>query len=635
MARIAIQQDIDDPDNVQDITEIARQMSKLGHKDEAAMAYQAVIEKHSEHPETHEAYERLILDILDPDEKNQPASQIDRAARLARDYAAKYVGRPEYMSAGGKHPGFVQTFGRIVELLQERNQAADALVLAERLTAGQDKLSAESVKALATSQITTGKLEEAAATTETLLTAYEHSEDWGQAVNETAEAWRLAGQLDTAMGMYEQVMGVAKGTKAEAMARAGRMTIWIDRGQNELMVQESEAIFRDVPQERFVPLVGEILVSVAERCQDKMTLSSAPPTEEELSYPTQFYEAILARDPNFVPQPKTAYFLALCYQRMNQPDKATRLYNSAVRKEPELVKDYEQSKIQRAGDRYCGAYTVWHLLKYYGKTVPVSDISDRIGIGQKGYATIKDIVMAFAYYGIESQAVQVPVEKGVGLNRSFVQYRITAGINLGHFVLCIPDGSGKAIVLDGTKEPSVIDLSAYRTDDAVWDGTVVLISPSREEFIGKLVSAQIDWKTINAMGQCWMSDSTVLINCVEKTGIYYAKLNEKKQACIRGGCTDLDCKDTKPNCVTNKECSTSASPCHSLENTEVCNDWNVEEECLANGTWGVPCIYDQARNCWPKAIADGACNLYAGQCRTTGEPMPCGTWMHQCHDGLW
>jgi tetratricopeptide (TPR) repeat protein len=170
----------------------------------------------------------------------------EQAAQLVEDYTAKYAGRPEYMnSPDGEHAMFVPRAKEIVRRLQKRGQADEALTLAEGLTAGVDKPSLDLAKALAVSQIKTGKLAEATAATEKLLKDYPMDEAGAMAVVEVAAALREAGQLDTAMGLYEYARGIAKGTKAEAMARAGRAQVWVRQGKDKDVKVEVDAIIAD------------------------------------------------------------------------------------------------------------------------------------------------------------------------------------------------------------------------------------------------------------------------------------------------------------------------------------------------------------------------------------------------------
>jgi tetratricopeptide (TPR) repeat protein len=170
----------------------------------------------------------------------------EQAAQLVEDYTAKYAGRPEYMnSPDGEHAMFVSRAKEIIRRLQKRGLAGDALTLAEGLTAGVDKPSLDLVKALAVSRIKAGKLAEATAATEKLLKDYPMDEAGAMAVVEVAAALRKSGQLDKAMGLYEYARGIAKGTKAEAMARAGRAQIWVTQGKDEDVKAEVDAIIAD------------------------------------------------------------------------------------------------------------------------------------------------------------------------------------------------------------------------------------------------------------------------------------------------------------------------------------------------------------------------------------------------------
>ncbi|MCI0499773.1 MAG: hypothetical protein L0Y36_08865, partial [Planctomycetales bacterium] len=57
------------------------------------------------------------------------------------------------------------------------------------------------------------------------------------------------------------------------------------------------------------------------------------------------------------------------------------------------------------------------------------------------------------------------------------------------------------------------------------------------------------FKSSHAMSRCWMADIPKT-DCTALIDAYYARLSEQKQACLRGGCTDLDCVANGQTCYT-------------------------------------------------------------------------------------
>jgi hypothetical protein len=116
------------------------------------------------------------------------------------------------------------------------------------------------------------------------------------------------------------------------------------------------------------------------------------------------------------------------------------------------------------------------------------------------------------------------------------------------------------------------------------------------------------------------------------TGLYYGRLNEQKQAYLRGGC-DLDCLNAGKNCWVRQEC-TQDSNCYGL--IYACDDETEEETCQKSGSWGIPCTYDSAHNCGPKkkiAPKCGGTHCMLGQYLNDLCTGMTKEWIHQCHDG--
>jgi len=331
LARIAVQRDIDDPNNVQSINEIARQMSNSGYKEEAARAYQAIIQKYPEHPETHEAYGGLILNLLDLGRKKE-------AAQRAEEYTAKYAGKPEYMSPDGEHAGFAPKAQWIVKRLQGRGQMDEALTLAEGLNAGQAGPTMESIKTLAVARIKAGQLDEAAKLTNTLIKDYPMNEAGAMAVVEVAAAFRESGQLDKAMGLYEYAMGIAKGTKAEARARAGRAQIWVTQGKDEDVKAEVDAIIADANS---LPGADEAVFWIGEDYYNKAQKASGEGNAAAAKAACEKAIAILQTSLDLksaAPQKCIAYYTTgLCYRELGDFEKAADAFYVAIEADPGFI----------------------------------------------------------------------------------------------------------------------------------------------------------------------------------------------------------------------------------------------------------------------------------------------------------
>jgi len=210
----------------------------------------------------------------------------------------------------------------------------------------------------------------------------------------------------------------------------------------------------------------------------------------------------------------------------------------------------------------------------------------------------------------------------------FIQYIASAKDGqLGHFRLCIPTGSGKAVILDEAEEPKVFDLAfsqEYDYQGTRWNGTSILIDEIRKDTSNESVSQLLDFNDMLLVAASWLephldnSDSLAL----------------DKQLSLRGGCY-TDCKNIGKNCWSVPSCTTNAK-CSTVY--WICIDEHQEENCLTPGYWP-HCRYDPARTCRPKKQATGFCNTKEGYCGwTTGDWGNCDaetglerTWIRQCH----
>jgi hypothetical protein len=142
---------------------------------------------------------------------------------------------------------------------------------------------------------------------------------------------------------------------------------------------------------------------------------------------------------------------------------------------------------QMPGDQYCGAYVVWHALRHYGKAVSIDAIIEEMKLQESKGVSIADVVSSLKHYGLQARAVKLRLDNITSLERPFIPYIPPSkkGNAFGHFILCVPIGSGHALLLDGQKDPYITDLKLlkekeYRTG---WDGTSILLEGSNRRGI--------------------------------------------------------------------------------------------------------------------------------------------------------
>jgi tetratricopeptide (TPR) repeat protein len=448
--------------------------------------------------------------------------------------------------------------------------------------------------------------------------------NFADAMSWTAYEYRKAGYYERAIELYEALLAQNPPPKVQLRSIASIAQAYIQLGNYAGVEERTDYMlshFKDnIDGLRFY------LQAIMEDCYNTAIndIDDGPVNENAQILLNRAIQ--IGQNPVFSSDSRVMSLLALCYRRLWQAEKATLLYNKAVVIEPALAQGNQSMQMILSGDRYCGAYVVWHVLKYYGKTVSIDDIAIRMGIPQKEYATVQDIIKAFEVYEIPAQAVRIPTDKVVQLDTPFVQYQIpAAGSQLGHFVLCIPAGNGKAIILDGVQEPRVIDFTSYGAKEPFWDGTIILIQQGREDYLGSLFLQKISWETAMATGQCWLDDSD---DCYYRTGLYYSRLNEQRQACLRGGCLYL-CQDNGRPCFTSPEC-TNNSQCN--VGSYVCYDETHETRCQRNDSGSTSCHYHQGHDCGPKKALAGECGgTYCTVDPTRIINSKCDNkWIYQC-----
>ncbi|MCK5600273.1 hypothetical protein KAR91_00200 [Candidatus Pacearchaeota archaeon] len=136
-------------------------------------------------------------------------------------------------------------------------------------------------------------------------------------------------------------------------------------------------------------------------------------------------------------------------------------------------------------DRYCGAYTVWHTLKYYGIDKNIDLIIEDMQLDKEEGSSMSDIVLTLRKYGLSSDAVKLRIDNIATLKQPYIPYIPSSDITKpGHFIFCLPIGKNKAIILDGREKPSTISLDLLTEESyrAGWDGTSILLRDKKYAF---------------------------------------------------------------------------------------------------------------------------------------------------------
>jgi len=326
----------------------------------------------------------------------------------------------------------------------------------------------------------------------------------------------------------------------------------------------------------------------------------------------------------------TYHGLSICFQQLGDYGKATEYYNKIVRNWPAEIDDFEyESRDFISADNFCGAYTAWYALQYYGLQASINDIISQMGIAEKGYSSIADIVAILDNKGISAKAVKISFENIEKVNMPFIQYLCpVGGGGLGHFVLCIPAGAGKVVVLDGEEEPKLVDLSLYKDDNIIqmrWDGTAVLIEGIKADFKQSLIS----WRISLLYSRFWLSSESV------SEGFVSQNLKNSEMKLLLGGWSDLDCLTVDPNCYTVPTCVTDSN-CINSPNHNPCTDTTSNERCLPQGSIGWPCNYDPNKPCSPMRHMTSFCittihlcgvqDADAGDCNPLQIVTQCRDW---------
>lgn len=287
---------------------------------------------------------------------------------------------------------------------------------------------------------------------------------------------------------------------------------------------------------------------------------------------------------------------------------------------------------QRFGDKYCCAYVVWHTLNYYGLTKPIDLIVKEMQLDKKDSISIYELTSALKTNRISAQAVKLDLGQINKIDKPFIQYiSPTKTGQFGHFVLCIPTGSGKSVTLDGAEEPKVIDLVLSQQNtyqQTRWDGTSILINGIEKETEDNPSSGLLDLNILLQLAANWL-----------ETDLSSISVPLELQLGLRGGCPD-DCKGTGKNCFSSPFCE-SDQECVPLAGNYACYDAARDELCQKPGSWP-SCVYDLGHICSPRRSVSSFCNLSSmycysmgidlGKCQNDDNYPPDRTWVRQCHN---
>ncbi len=454
--------------------------------------------------------------------------------------------------------------------------------------------------------------------------------NFADAMSWTAYEFRKAGYYQRAIELYEALLSQNPPPKVQLRSLASIAQAYVRLGEDHKVQEKVNYIlmhFTDNPEGTVFYVLGiaeEYFAMVSNHLSDSSRLDEK--TKRLLNHVINIAQSsILSSDP------RANSLVSQCYQLLEQPDLSTVFYNKALQINS-VSGASEVVHPQLAGDHYCGAYAVWHVLKYYGNTVTIDTIANQMKIPSRGYATIQDIVTTLKLYDLSAQPMRIQNDTVSQINTPFIQYLVPLSNNaLGHFVLCIPVGTGCVVILDGIKPPTLVDLRQSQYSESFWDGTIILIQQSREDYLGQIISRQILWQKALATGNCWLRDESP--ECLPAIEIYFSRIMDQQLANLRGGC-DFDCVSVGMNCYVRKQC-TNDRDCYGL--IYACDDQTEEKRCLPSSSGWIPCTYDPAHTCGPKQIVAPYCpgtrcaldpriinQICVGMARE---------WITQCHDG--
>lgn len=449
--------------------------------------------------------------------------------------------------------------------------------------------------------------------------------------------WINSGKVtDLSKEIYSRVSvnfpNTVQSKDSSLIQRKAQILSSIESGNDINIISDVDKFIADFRGSQLLPeavyRIGEIYWNSALEAEKEQNDIEALPDFKKAS---QIWEKIESLLPFSAPDvlEYTYYGLSNCYHRLGDYKKASEYYNKILNLNPQYIKGFDRREFI-CGDSFCGAYAVWYTLQFSGFSETIDDIIKEMGIYNKGFSSIYDIIKILKSKGLDCQAVRINFDNVAKLEKPFIQYLApNNGNSIGHFVLCVPDGKGKAVVLDGTREPKVIDLDSYKEDNILqtrWDGTAIFIEDINPIFKQNIIT----WNSALLYSNVWLNNTeNIDLQFIEE------RLSSEIQKRFIGGWPSYDCLTNTQKCLTNRICFKNAD-CTSL--TTVCNDYTFAEFCYEVG-YSSGCTYDLAHTCSPLVGI-------TGQCGTPGEycgifimfGAPCGATPNapngsilQCH----
>jgi tetratricopeptide (TPR) repeat protein len=212
--------------------------------------------------------------------------------------------------------------------------------LAERLIAGQDRPTMESIKTLAVSRIKAGKLAEATAATEKLLKDYPMDEAGAMAVVKVATALRKSGQMDTAMGLYNTVLSLKPAEEIQMRCIAGIAQTYVRLGDDAKVQEKVDYLlsnFKDNPDSLAFRVfeIGEEYLSVAEEASNDDAKRQAYQKAIDIG------RKCLSANNKLSPSPQFYYFTGYALYQLGKYDEAVLYCEQAVGQWPSYEKAWQ------------------------------------------------------------------------------------------------------------------------------------------------------------------------------------------------------------------------------------------------------------------------------------------------------
>jgi ABC-type bacteriocin/lantibiotic exporter with double-glycine peptidase domain len=137
---------------------------------------------------------------------------------------------------------------------------------------------------------------------------------------------------------------------------------------------------------------------------------------------------------------------------------------------------HKRNSIYKLDDRYCGAYSAWHALRYFGIKKNINSIVNNV-VSENGTTSIYELTEYLRSFGIKARPVKLDRAGLEHINKPFIPL-LQSRNPTGHFMFCIPTRNGVVHNFDGPKRTS-LDIEEIRNamSDS-WDGSCILLSKS-------------------------------------------------------------------------------------------------------------------------------------------------------------